>query len=90
MLCFPFYLASGRVAPAGPSNVQRGRRRADERPQIFKWPVPSSPTSGRMVSIQALSPLSTQSDVSQPLVILAVALGLAGLAILILFEKGKI
>lgn len=43
-----------------------------------------------MVSIQALSPLSTQSDVSQPLVILAVALGLAGLAILILFEKGKI
>jgi hypothetical protein len=43
-----------------------------------------------MVSIQALAPLTAQSDVSQPLVILVVALGLAGLAILILFEKGKI
>jgi hypothetical protein len=42
-----------------------------------------------MVSIQALAPLAT-SDVSQPVVILVVALGLAGLAILILFEKGKI
>jgi hypothetical protein len=43
-----------------------------------------------MVSIQALAALSTQSDVSQPLVILVVAIGVAGLAILILFQKDKI
>jgi hypothetical protein len=74
----------------GESRAAKNDARADERPQIFKWPVPSSPTSGRMVSILALAPLGAQSDVSQPLVILAVALGLAGLAILVLFEKGKI
>jgi len=43
-----------------------------------------------MVALQLVSPLSVQSDVSQPLVILAIALGLAGLAILILFAKDKI
>jgi hypothetical protein len=43
-----------------------------------------------MVSLHLISPLATQSDISQPLVILAVALGLAGLAILLLFGKGKI
>jgi hypothetical protein len=43
-----------------------------------------------MVSLKLLSALSVQSDISQPLVILAIALGLAGLAILILFAKGKI
>jgi len=43
-----------------------------------------------MVSLQIISLLSVQSDVSQPLVILAIALGLAGLAILILFAKDKI
>jgi hypothetical protein len=44
-----------------------------------------------MVSLgAAIPPLATQSDVSQPLVILIVALGIAGLAILILFSKGKI
>jgi len=43
-----------------------------------------------MVSIRLIAPLVTQSDVSQPLVILAVAIGLAGVAILILFSKGKI
>jgi hypothetical protein len=36
-----------------------------------------------------LAPLA-QSDVSDPLVILAVALGIAGLAILLLFAKDKI
>jgi len=43
-----------------------------------------------MVSLQFVAPLSVQSDISQPLVILAIALGLAGVAILILFAKGKI
>jgi len=43
-----------------------------------------------MVSLHLLSPLVSGSDVSQPLVILAIALGLAGVAILILFAKGKI
>jgi hypothetical protein len=43
-----------------------------------------------MAALNLLAPLSTQSDVSQPLVILAVALGLAGVAILVLFSKGKI
>jgi hypothetical protein len=43
-----------------------------------------------MVLLQLIAPLSAQSDVSQPLVILAIALGLAGVAILILFAKGKI
>jgi hypothetical protein len=43
-----------------------------------------------MVSLNLVSPLAAQSEVSQPLVILAIALGLAGLAILILFSKGKI
>ena len=43
-----------------------------------------------MVSLRLLAPLVSQSDVSQPLVILAIALGLAGLAILILFAKDKI
>jgi hypothetical protein len=37
-----------------------------------------------------LSALSTQSDVSDPVVVLAIALGIAGLAILILFKKGQI
>jgi len=31
-----------------------------------------------------------QSDISQPIMILAVALGMAGMAILILFSRGKI
>jgi hypothetical protein len=43
-----------------------------------------------MVSFRLLAPLVSQSDLSQPLVILAIALGLAGLAILILFAKDKI
>jgi hypothetical protein len=43
-----------------------------------------------MVSLRLLTPLVSQSDLSQPLAILAIALGLAGLAILILFAKGKI
>jgi len=43
-----------------------------------------------MPSLQLISVLSAESDVSQPLVILAIALGLAGLAILVLFSKGKI
>ena len=43
-----------------------------------------------MLALKLVSPLSAQSDVSQPLVILAIALGLAGLAILILFAKEKI
>jgi hypothetical protein len=43
-----------------------------------------------MALIRLLSPLLSQSDLSQPLVILAIALGLAGLAILILFAKDKI
>ncbi|HYR04992.1 MAG TPA: hypothetical protein VEO75_06340 [Nitrososphaerales archaeon] len=43
-----------------------------------------------MVSLRLLAPLVSQSDLSQPLVILAIALGLAGLAILILFAKDKI
>jgi hypothetical protein len=43
-----------------------------------------------MVSLKLIAALSVQSDVSQPLVILVIALGLAGLAILILFAKGKI
>ncbi len=43
-----------------------------------------------MVSLRFLSPLLSQSDVSQPVVILVIALALAGLAILILFAKDKI
>ena len=43
-----------------------------------------------MHSLRLIATLSTQSDLSQPLVILAIALGLAGLAILVLFAKGKI
>jgi len=42
-----------------------------------------------MVSLHLISPLAS-SDISQPLAILAIALGLAGVAILILFWKGKI
>jgi hypothetical protein len=40
-------------------------------------------------SLALLSPLA-QSDLSQPLVILVVAIAMAGLAILILFAKDKI
>jgi hypothetical protein len=43
-----------------------------------------------MLSLHVVSALSAQSDVSQPLAILAIALGIAGLAILVLFSKGKI
>jgi hypothetical protein len=43
-----------------------------------------------MVLLQLIAPLSAQSDISQPLVILAIALGLAGVAILILFARDKI
>ena len=43
-----------------------------------------------MVSPLILAPLVSQPDLSQPLAILAIALGLAGVAILILFSKGKI
>ncbi|HVC27350.1 MAG TPA: hypothetical protein VND40_04245 [Nitrososphaerales archaeon] len=43
-----------------------------------------------MPSLRLIAALSTQSDLSQPVVILAIALGLAGLAILLLFAKGKI
>ena len=44
-----------------------------------------------MVSLPTLlSPLISQSDISQPLVILIIAVGIAGLAILILFAKDKI
>lgn len=43
-----------------------------------------------MFQKELLAPLSAQSDISQPVVILAIALGLAGLAILILFAKEKI
>jgi len=43
-----------------------------------------------MELLRFVSPLVSQSDVSQPIVILAIALGMAGIAILILFSKGKI
>ena len=43
-----------------------------------------------MLSLELVRALSALSDISQPLVILAIALGLAGLAILILFAKDKI
>lgn len=43
-----------------------------------------------MPSPHLLAPLAAQTDVSQPVVILVVALGLAGAAILVLFAKGKI
>jgi len=43
-----------------------------------------------MDSLRILAPLASQSDVSQPLAILVIALGIAGLAILILFAKDKI
>lgn len=43
-----------------------------------------------MPSLSLASALSTQSGVSQPIVILAVALGLAGVAILLLFAKDRI
>jgi len=43
-----------------------------------------------MSALRFIAPLVAQSDVSQPLVILAIALGLAGIAILILFAKDKI
>lgn len=43
-----------------------------------------------MLSLRLMAVLSTQSDISQPLVILGIALGLAGLAILLLFAKDKI
>jgi len=43
-----------------------------------------------MVSIELIAPLASQSQISQPVVILVVAIGLAGAAILILFAKGKI
>jgi hypothetical protein len=43
-----------------------------------------------MVLLQLIAPLSAQSGISQPLVILAIALGLAGVAILILFARDKI
>jgi hypothetical protein len=43
-----------------------------------------------MVLLQLIAPLSAQSDISQPLVILAIALGLAGVAILLLFARDKI
>jgi hypothetical protein len=43
-----------------------------------------------MTFLRLIAALSTQSDLSQPLVILAIALGLAGLAILLLFARDKI
>jgi len=43
-----------------------------------------------MPSFELVRALSALSDISQPLVILAIALGLAGLAILVLFAKDKI
>jgi len=43
-----------------------------------------------MISLRLIAALSTQSDLSQPVVILAIALGLAGLAILLLFARDKI
>jgi hypothetical protein len=43
-----------------------------------------------MALLRLVYPLISQSDMSQPLVILAIALGLAGIAILILFAKDKI
>jgi len=43
-----------------------------------------------MISLRLIAALSTQSDLSQPVVILAIALGLAGLAILLLFARVKI
>lgn len=46
--------------------------------------------SRRMISLRLITALSTQSDLSQPVVILAIALGLAGLAILLLFARDKI
>jgi len=47
-------------------------------------------SSRLMLPLKLIAALSAQSDVSQPLVILAIALGLAGLAILLLFSKDKI
>jgi len=43
-----------------------------------------------MAAPGSISPLLSQSDLSQPVVILAIAIGLAGVAILILFAKDKI
>jgi len=43
-----------------------------------------------MLSPHLLAPLASQSDISQPLVILVIAIALAGVAILILFAKDKI
>jgi len=43
-----------------------------------------------MLLLSFISPLASQSDISQPLVILAIALGFAGIAILILFSRGRI
>jgi hypothetical protein len=43
-----------------------------------------------MDSPRLLAPLLSQSDVSQPVVILGIALALAGVAILVLFAKDKI
>jgi len=41
--------------------------------------------------MQLVSPLAqSQSNVSEPIVILAIALGMAGVAILVLFKTGKI
>lgn len=52
--------------------------------------MPAFPRSRRMISLRLMDALSTQSDLSQPVVILAIALGLAGLAILLLFARDKI
>lgn len=52
--------------------------------------MPVLTRSRRMISLRLVSALSTQSDLSQPVVILAIAIGLAGLAILLLFAKDKI
>lgn len=40
--------------------------------------------------LRLIAALSTQSNISQPLVIFIIAIGLAGLAILLLFAKDKI
>ncbi len=55
--------------------------------QIFKSPTA---TAERIMMVLPLLPLTTDAETLQALAILAVAIGIAGVAVLILFAKGKI
>jgi hypothetical protein len=52
--------------------------------------LPSSFVDLSTLDHEFLSPLASGANVSQPLIILVVALALAGIAILILFAKDRI